>query len=62
MMDPRVEKLANGLATGFAELGKTGAAEVIQRAGLDENVRGETLSISQFATLANEIVKWRAAH
>ncbi len=55
----RRKKLANGLAAGFSELGKSGAAEVIRRSGLDENVRGETLSIPQFAALSNEIVKWR---
>ncbi len=53
----RRKKLSNGLAAGFAELGKTGAAEVIAAAGLPENVRGETLSIEQFARLSNEIAK-----
>ena len=56
----RRKKLSNGLAAGFSELGKDGAAEVIRRAGLDENVRAETLSIPQFAALSNEIVKYRA--
>ena len=56
----RRKKLSNGLAAGFSELGKEGAAEVIRRAGLDENVRAETLSIPEFATLSNEIVKYRA--
>ena len=51
----RRKKLANGLASGFPELGKTGAAEVIEAAGFDANVRGETLSIPEFARLANEI-------
>ena len=55
----RRKKLTNGLAAGFSELGKQGAAEVIRRCGLDENVRGETLSIPQFVALSNEIVKWR---
>ena len=52
----RRKKLANGLASGFPELGKTGAAEVIAAAGFPENVRGETLSIPEFARIANEIV------
>ena len=56
----RRKKLSNGLAAGFSELGKEGAAEVIRRAGLPENVRAETLTIPQFATLSNEIVKFRA--
>lgn len=53
----RRKKLSNGLASGFPELGKTGAAEVIAAAGFDENVRGETLSIPEFARIANEIAK-----
>ena len=55
----RRKKLSNGLASGFPELGKTGAAEVIEAAGFDVNVRGETLSIPEFARIANEIVKRR---
>ena len=55
----RRKKLSNGLAAGFPELGKTGAAEVIEKAGFDANVRGETLSIPDFARIANEIVKRR---
>ena len=55
----RRKKLSNGLAAGFAELGKEGAAAVIARAGLPENVRAETLTIPEFAILSNEIVKFR---
>ena len=55
----RRKKLSNGLAAGFSELGKEGAAQVIARAGLPENVRAETLDIPQFARLANEIVRFR---
>ena len=55
----RRKKLSNGLASGFPELGKTGAAEVIEAAGFDINVRGETLSIPEFVRIANEIVKRR---
>ena len=57
----RRKKLSNGLASGFPELGKTGAAEVIEAAGFDANVRGETLSIPEFARIANEIVRRRNA-
>ena len=53
----RRKKLSNGLASGFPELGKAGAAEVIAACGLNENVRGETLDIPQFAALANEIYR-----
>ena len=55
----RRKKLSNGLVSGFPELGKTGAAEVIAAAGFDANVRGETLSIPEFARIANEIVRRR---
>ena len=57
----RRKKLSNGLASGFPELGKQGAAEVIEAAGFDANVRGETLSIPEFARIANEIVRRRNA-
>ena len=53
----RRKMLSNGLASGFPELGKTGAAEGIEAAGFDANVRGETLSIPEFVRIANEIVK-----
>ena len=53
----RRKKLTNGLASGFPELGKNGAAETIAACGLDENVRGETLSIPEFAKIANEIYR-----
>ena len=55
----RRKKLSNGLASGFPELGKSGAAEVIAAAGFDANVRGETLSIEDFAAIANEITRRR---
>ncbi len=53
----RRKKLQNGLASGFPELGKTGAGDVIAACGFDENVRGETLGIPEFAALANEIAR-----
>ena len=53
----RRKKLQNGLASGFPELGKVGAGEVIAACGLPENVRGETLDIAQFAAIANAIVR-----
>ena len=57
----RRKKLSNGLASGFPELGKTGAAEVIAACGFDENVRGETLSIEEFAAIANAIAGRKGA-
>ena len=53
----RRKKLSNGLASGFPELGKAGAGEVIAACGFPENVRGETLGIPEFALLANEITR-----
>ena len=53
----RRKKLQNGLAAGFPELGKEGAGEVIAACGFNENVRGETLDIAQFAALANAIYR-----
>ena len=55
----RRKKLSNGLASGFPELGKTGAEEVLASAGFDANVRGETLDIPAFAAIANEIHRRR---
>ena len=51
----RRKKLSNGLASGFPELGKAGAEEILARCGLPENVRGETLGIAEFAMIANAI-------
>ena len=55
----RRKKLSNGLAAGFSELGKAGAAQVIAAAGFDANVRGETLSIPDFVKIANAIVAFK---
>lgn len=57
----RRKKLSNGLVSGFPELGKNGAGEVIAACGFPENVRGETLGIPEFVMLANEIAKRRDA-
>ena len=51
----RRKKLSNGLRAAFPELGKEGPAQVILEAGLDENVRGETLGIPEFARIADAI-------
>ena len=56
----RRKKLLNGLAAGFSELGKEVLAEIIAECGFDENVRGETLSIAEFASLANAIYRRKA--
>ena len=51
----RRKKLSNGLRAAFPELGKEGPAQVILEAGLDENIRGETLDIPEFARIADAI-------
>ena len=53
----RRKTLQNGLANGFPELGKAGAGEVLEACGFAPSVRGETLSIAQFAEIANEIFR-----
>ncbi len=56
----RRKKLSNGLASGFPELGKSGAEDVLIACGFDANVRGETLDIPAFAAIANEIARRKA--
>lgn len=51
----RRKTLQNGLASGFPELGKVGAGEVLEACGFAPSVRGETLGIAEFAKIANEI-------
>ena len=51
----RRKKLSNGLGAAFPELGREGPAQVILEAGLEENVRGETLGIPEFARIADAI-------
>ena len=55
----RRKKLSNGLASGFPELGKAEAEEILTACGFPENVRGETLGIPEFAKIANEICRRR---
>ena len=53
----RRKTLQNGLASGFPELGKAGAGDVLTECGFDPGVRGEKLSIEEFAAIANEIYR-----
>ena len=53
----RRKTLQNGLASGFPELGKAGAGEVLEACGFAPSVRGETLGIAEFAKIANEIAR-----
>ena len=56
----RRKTLQNGLSAAFSHLGKAGVGEVIAACGLPATVRGETLSIEQFAQIANEISRRKA--
>ena len=53
----RRKTLQNGLASGFPELGKAGAGEVIAQCSFPASIRGETLGIPEFAALANAIYR-----
>lgn len=55
----RRKSLQNGLASGFPELGRAGAAEVLESCGLNPGIRGETLDIPTFAAIAAEIQRRR---
>ncbi len=49
----RRKTLANSLTTEFASLGREGIQEAIVKAGLEPSVRGERLSLADFARLAD---------
>ena len=51
----RRKTLVNGLMGAFGQLGKENLTGCITSCGLPANVRGETLSIAQFAALADAI-------
>lgn len=51
----RRKTLVNGLMSAFGQLGKEKLTECVVSCGLPANVRGETLSIPQFAALAETI-------
>ena len=51
----RRKTLQNGLASGFPQLGKDGAAQVLESCGLSPTVRGETLSLEKFVEISNAI-------
>ena len=53
----RRKTLVNGLAAAFGNLGKSRLTEILVECGFAANVRGETLSIPEFARIANEIVR-----
>ena len=53
----RRKTLLNALSSGNLQLSKDLIREVFTICGIDEKRRGETLSLEEFALLANEVVK-----
>lgn len=51
----RRKTLLNGLSAGFAELGRDTLTQIFDECGIAPGLRGETLSIAQFAALSNAI-------
>lgn len=51
----RRKTLANALATGFPELDKQTLVGLLERLGLPADIRGERLSVAQFAALSDLI-------
>jgi 16S rRNA (adenine1518-N6/adenine1519-N6)-dimethyltransferase len=52
----RRKTLLNALASGNLGKTKEEIKEILQRNGIDENRRGETLSLEEFAKIANDII------
>lgn len=53
----RRKTLVNGLAAGFSHLSKERLASILEENGFSPQVRGETLSIAEFARIANAICR-----
>ncbi len=53
----RRKTLLNCLSAGFGEFNKTELTEIMESCGLAPSVRGETLTIEQFAALSNAILE-----
>ncbi len=53
----RRKTLLNCLSSGIMKIAKDDLRIIFDQAGIDGGRRGETLTINEFATLANEIVK-----
>ena len=51
----RRKTLVNGLAAGFGQFSKAELTEVLTSCGFAESIRGETLDIAGFATVANRL-------
>ena len=55
----RRKTLTNALSAGFSHLSKEEIADVLTACGLSPTVRGEALTIEQFAAVANELATRR---
>lgn len=53
----RRKTLSNALSAGFPALGKEGVNQVLAACGLPTTIRGEALTMEQFASIANEMAK-----
>lgn len=53
----RRKTLSNALSSGFPALGKEGVNQVLAACGLPTTIRGEALTMEQFAAIANEMAK-----
>lgn len=53
----RRKTLSNALRSGFSELDRADIEAAMEEAGLPPAVRGETLSIAQFAALSNTLLR-----
>lgn len=53
----RRKTLPNSLANEFGELTRQRLSEIVEAAGFPANIRGEALSIADYAKIADEIVK-----
>lgn len=51
----RRKTLVNALASGIPELGKDVSADILAALGFDTKIRGEVLSVGDFAIIANKI-------
>ncbi len=58
----RRKTLLNSLHTVFSEWSKEELGALLQKAGISPTVRGETLSIAQFATIADVLFDEKSSH
>ncbi len=54
----RRKTLVNAVSAKFPNIGKTEISATLAEMGLDERIRGERLSVAQFADLSNRLLKY----